>query len=125
MSPIQAFAPCSNRPGTRRGGGRGRPAALLDHETRDFPVRRRAQLVNTIGAHLSEFGLVVAKAIHNVERLLAALRVVLTDATSVSRQIRSRAGVLAGALAVPPGGLRRPPRELRRQILGGVCMGFA
>jgi len=86
---------------------------------------RLAQLVNTIGAHLSEFGLVVAKAIHNVERLLAALRVVLTDATSVSRQIRSRAGVLAGALAVPPGGLRRPPRELRRQILGGVCMGFA
>jgi transposase len=48
-----------------------RQAALLDHKTRDFLVRQRTQLVNTIRAHLSEFGIVVAKGIHNVERLLA------------------------------------------------------
>ena len=49
-----------------------RQAALLDHKTRDFLVRQRTQLVNTIRAHLSEFGIVVAKGIHNIERLLAA-----------------------------------------------------
>ena len=59
---------------------RRRTAALLDHKTRDFLVRQRTQLVNTIRAHLSEFGIVTpkaclrhdAKGIHNVERLLAA-----------------------------------------------------
>jgi len=35
-------------------------------------VRQRTQLVNTIRAHLSEFGVVVAKGIHNIERLLTA-----------------------------------------------------
>jgi len=49
-----------------------RQAALLDHKTRDFLVRQRTQLVNTIRAHLSEFGIVVAKGIHNVDRLLEA-----------------------------------------------------
>lgn len=49
-----------------------RQAALLDHKTRDFLVRQRTQLVNTIRAHLSEFGIVVAKGIHNANRLLAA-----------------------------------------------------
>jgi len=42
-----------------------RQAALLDHKTRDFLVRQRTQLVNTIRAHLSEFGIVVAKGIHS------------------------------------------------------------
>ena len=51
-----------------------RQAALLDHKTRDFLVRQRTQLVNTIRAHLSEFGIVVAKGIHNVDRLLAAAK---------------------------------------------------
>src|SRR6056297_173699 len=46
-----------------------RQAALLDHKTRDFLVRQRTQLVNTIRAHLPEFGIVVAKGIHNVDRL--------------------------------------------------------
>ena len=49
-----------------------RQAALLDHKTRDFLVRQRTQLVNTIRAHLSEFGIVVAKGIHDVDRLLEA-----------------------------------------------------
>jgi len=51
-----------------------RQAALLNHKTRDFLVRQRTQLVNTIRAHLSEFGIVVAKGIHNIERLLEAAK---------------------------------------------------
>ncbi len=47
-------------------------AALLDHKARDFLVRQRTQTVNAIRAHLGEFGIVVAKGIHNVDRLLEA-----------------------------------------------------
>lgn len=47
-------------------------AALLDHKARDFLIRQQTQTVNTIRAHLAEFGIVVAKGIHNVDRLLAA-----------------------------------------------------
>lgn len=49
-----------------------RQAALLDHKTRDFLIRQRTQTVNAIRAHLGEFGIVVAKGIHNVDRLLEA-----------------------------------------------------
>ena len=49
-----------------------RQAALLDHKARDFLVRQRTQTVNAIRAHLAEFGVVVAKGIHNLDRLLAA-----------------------------------------------------
>lgn len=49
-----------------------RQAALLDHKTREFLVRQQTQIVNAIRAHLGEFGIVVAKGIHNVGRLLAA-----------------------------------------------------
>lgn len=51
-----------------------RQAALLDHKARDFLVRQRTQTVNAIRAHLSEFGIVVAKGIHNLDRLLEATR---------------------------------------------------
>lgn len=47
-------------------------AALLDHKTRDFLVRQRTQIINAIRAHMGEFGIVVAKGIQNVERLIAA-----------------------------------------------------
>lgn len=47
-------------------------AALLDHKTRDFLVRQRTQVVNAIRAHLSEFGVVAAKGIQNLDRLLSA-----------------------------------------------------
>ena len=49
-----------------------RQAALLDHKARDFLVRQRTQTVNAIRSHLSEFGIVVAKGIHNLDRLLNA-----------------------------------------------------
>lgn len=47
-------------------------AALLDHKARDFLIRQQTRTVNTIRAHLAEFGIVVAKGIHNVDRLLEA-----------------------------------------------------
>ena len=48
-----------------------RQAAMLDHKARDFLIRQQTQIVNAIRAHLAEFGIVVAKGIHNVDRLLA------------------------------------------------------
>jgi len=51
-----------------------RQAALMDHKTREFLVRQQTQIVNAIRAHLSEFGIVVPKGIHNVDRLLAAAK---------------------------------------------------
>ena len=68
-----------------------RQAALLDHKTRDFLIRQRTQLVNTIRAHLSGFGLVIAKGIHNVDRLLEA-------ATGLPTAARSAVDMLAGQL---------------------------
>jgi transposase len=56
-------------------------AALLDHvapevrlrrNARDFLIRQQTRTVNTIRAHLAEFGVVVPKGIHNVDRLLEA-----------------------------------------------------
>jgi transposase len=47
-------------------------AALLDHKARDFLIRQQTQTVNAVRAHLAEFGIVVAKGIHNVDRLLEA-----------------------------------------------------
>ncbi len=46
-------------------------AMLVSHRTRDFLVRQLTQLANAIRAHLGEFGLVVAKGIHNMNRLVA------------------------------------------------------
>lgn len=44
-----------------------RQGALVDHKTRDFLVRQQTQTVNTMRAHLAEFGIVVAKGIHSEE----------------------------------------------------------
>lgn len=49
-------------------------AALLDHKARDFLVRQRTQVINAIRAHMGEFGIVVARGIQNIERLLAVAR---------------------------------------------------
>ena len=47
-------------------------ARLVTHKAREFLVRQQTQIVNAMRAHLGEFGLVVAKRVHNVERLIAA-----------------------------------------------------
>ena len=46
-------------------------AVLMSHRTRDFLVRQLTQLANAIRAHLGEFGLVVPKGVHNMNRLVA------------------------------------------------------
>lgn len=48
-----------------------RQAALLDHKAREFLVCQRTQIINAIRAHLAEFGIVVPKGIHNIDRLRA------------------------------------------------------
>jgi transposase len=68
-----------------------RQAALLDHKARDFLVRQRTQTVNAIRAHLAEFGIVVAKGIHNLDRLIAA-------AQDVPAAARPALDLLAGQL---------------------------
>lgn len=50
-----------------------RQAALVDHKAREFLVRQRPRIVNAIRAHLAEFGIVIAKGIHNIDRLLATV----------------------------------------------------
>lgn len=47
-------------------------ALLLTHKAREFLVRQLTQVTNAIRAHLGEFGIVAAKGVHNVGRLLDA-----------------------------------------------------
>lgn len=46
-------------------------AVLMTHRVRDFLVRQQTQLANAIRAHLGEFGIVTARGVHNVARLLS------------------------------------------------------
>jgi len=48
------------------------PEVRLRRNAREFLVRQQTQIVNAMRAHLGEFGVVVPKGIHNVERLIAA-----------------------------------------------------
>lgn len=47
-------------------------ALLMTHKAREFLVRQQTQIVNAMRAHLGEFGVVVPKGIHNIERLIIA-----------------------------------------------------
>jgi transposase len=42
---------------------------LVLHRTRDFLVRQRTQIGNAIRGHMTEFGIIAAKGVQNVERL--------------------------------------------------------
>ena len=44
----------------------------MTHKAREFLVRQQTQIVNAMRAQLGEFGIVVPKGIHNVERLIMA-----------------------------------------------------
>lgn len=48
-----------------------RQAVLMSHRTRDFLVRQKTQRAYAIRAHPGEFGLVDAKGVHNLGRLIA------------------------------------------------------
>ena len=71
----------------------------MRHRTRDFLVRQQTQVTvapqvrfqrNAIRAHLSEFGIVVAKGVHTVERLLT-----LAEAASLPAPARQSIRLLA------------------------------
>jgi len=47
-------------------------ALLMTHKAREFLVRQQTQIVNAMRAHLGEFGVVIPKGSHNVERLIMA-----------------------------------------------------
>lgn len=59
--PTMRFVPVKTEP---------QQAVLMSHRTRDFLVRQLTQLANAIRAHLGEFGLVVPKGVHNMNRLV-------------------------------------------------------
>lgn len=65
-------------------------ATLMTHRTRDFLVRQQIQLSNAIRAHLAEFGIVVAKGVHNVGRLLT-----LAEDATLPAQARQSIRLLA------------------------------
>ena len=65
-------------------------AVLMTHRARDFLVRQQTQLSNAIRAHLGEFGIVTAKGVHNVERLLT-----LAEAASLPAPARQSIQLLA------------------------------
>jgi transposase len=49
-------------------------AILMLHKTRDLMIKQRTMCVNALRAHLSEFGIVVAKGIGRIDELLALAR---------------------------------------------------
>lgn len=48
-----------------------RQAMLMQHRTRDSLVRQSTRLANAIRAHPGEFGLIVPRGVHNMNRLVA------------------------------------------------------
>jgi transposase len=46
-------------------------SVLMLHRSRDLLIRQRTMLANALRGHLSEFGIVVAKGIQNVQKLVA------------------------------------------------------
>lgn len=65
-------------------------AVLMTHRTRDFLVRQRTQLCNAIRAQLGAFGIVVAKGVHKIERL-----VILASETTLPAPARQSVLLLA------------------------------
>ena len=113
-------------------------AVLLDHKARDFLIRQQTQTVNTIRAHLAEFGIVVAKGIHNMDRLLeaveqvpeaarAALELLADQLRAVHARIETviarieaeqKTDPLARRLGQPDGAGRLGARQERRELPG-------
>ena len=66
-------------------------AVLMTQRTRDFRVRRQTQLGNAIRVHPGEFGLVVARGVHTIER-----RLTLADAATLAAPAHQSILLLAG-----------------------------
>ncbi|SDM07323.1 IS110 family transposase [Aliiruegeria lutimaris] len=66
---------------------------LVIHKAREFQERQRTQIVNAIRAHLGEFGIVIPKGIHKIDRLIAAC-----DEAKLPVPARKALNLLAGQL---------------------------
>ncbi len=101
-----------------------RQGVLVDHKTRDFLVRQQTQLVNTIRAHLAEFGLVYARGIHDADRLLAlieeapeAARPALELLAKQLRETRDRIGEVTNRIAAAQ---KEDPLSRRLTTIPGI-----
>jgi transposase len=71
-------------------------AALMMHRSRELLVGQRTALVNALGGHLAELGIVAAKGIHRVADLLAEL--VGADGTKMPPLARASLNCLAAQI---------------------------
>jgi transposase len=68
---------------------------LMQHRTRDLLMRQRTQIINALGAHLADLGIVAAKGDSGVKKLLA---IVADDGERLPIDARASAIVLAAQL---------------------------
>jgi transposase len=52
---------------------KGQQAALMLHKTRDLMVRQRTMLINALGGHLGEYGIIAAQGAAEVQGTLRAI----------------------------------------------------
>jgi transposase len=64
----------------------GQQGVLVLHRTREVLVRQRTMLVNSLRAHMAEFGIVAAQGIRHVAELVAALKDKRTPVPEIARQ---------------------------------------
>jgi transposase len=64
----------------------GQQGVLVLHRTREILVRQRTMLVNSLRAHMAEFGIVSAQGIRHVAELVAALKDKRTPVPEIARQ---------------------------------------
>lgn len=84
-------------------------AVLMSHRTRDFLVRQLTQLANAIRAHLGEFGLVVPKGVHNMDRLVTE-----AEAADLPADARMPLDLLVGQFADTKARIDAITADLRR-----------
>ncbi len=100
--PGMQFAPIKNEE---------QQAVLMLHKTRDLMTKQRTMCVNALRAHLSEFGVVVAKGISRINELLALAR---PDATHPEAS-----KVVVQVLTLQLEVLQRSIDELESEIVAG------
>lgn len=98
--PTMRFVPVKTEP---------QQAMLMSHRTRDFLVRQLTQLANAIRAHLGEFGLVVPKGVHNMNRLVTE-----AEAADLPAEARMSLDLLVGQFTDTKARIDAITADLRR-----------
>jgi transposase len=86
-------------------------AVLMCHLARDFLVRQLTQLANAIRAHRGEFGVVVPKGVHNMDRLLAE-----AEAADLPAEARMPLDLLVGQFSDTKTRIDAITADLRRAV---------